>query len=188
MIEVVPREYEPQHSGGSSFDIYLVERGRPTFDLVRMEYANAARALLLVCAVNSAPWIAGRILGARGSAPLDCGLRLRDGERLFGTHKTWRGLAAGVLVGAFAGWAMGLGTVVGGLAGVAGLSGDAVSSAIKRRFRLRPGSEILGLDQLPEALLAVAVLAHPLGLGGLEVAIVALAFTGLDFLATPLRH
>jgi hypothetical protein len=53
---------------------------------------------------------------------------------------------------------------------------------------MRPGSEVIGLDQLPEALLALFVLARPLGLRMLELMIAALAFTALDWLARPLRH
>src|SRR5256886_10801535 len=36
-----------------------------------------------------------------GGTPIDFGRTLRDGERLFGDGKTWRGLVGGTLAGAF---------------------------------------------------------------------------------------
>src|SRR2546427_7243325 len=38
-----------------------------------------------------------------GGTPIDFGRTLRDGERLFGDGKTWRGLVGGTLAGAFLG-------------------------------------------------------------------------------------
>src|SRR3989442_5764021 len=39
-----------------------------------------------------------------GGTPIDFGRTLRDGERLFGDGKTWRGLVGGTLSGAFLGF------------------------------------------------------------------------------------
>lgn len=75
-----------------------------------------------------------------------------DGRPLFGSHKTFRGLIAGVVAGTLvgvveypfgpmmplAGFLIGLGTVFGDLAG----------AFIKRRFNLKPGAPFPVLDQL----------------------------------------
>ena len=113
---------------------------------------------------------------------------LRDGERLFGSHKTWRGVVAGVLACALAAQLSGIAWTIGAGFGVASLLGDAASSAIKRRLQLSPGIEVLGLDQVPEALLPLAIFAPLLGLGVIHVAIVVVTFVVLDVLVTRLRH
>jgi CDP-2,3-bis-(O-geranylgeranyl)-sn-glycerol synthase len=97
--------------------------------------------------------------------PIDGGRTFR-GKRLLGDHKTWRGLLAGVVAGAFTyelqrlvcetgvardlmlidytahpllpGLLMGLGTGV----------GDAVKSFFKRRIDIQPGASWLVFDQL----------------------------------------
>lgn len=153
-----------------------------------MDVLNAARALLLVCVASSAAWAVSRALGHRLATRLDFGFVLPDGEPLLGSHKTWRGLAAGTLACAVVAPLVGLGFATGAAFGAAALLGDAVSSAVKRRLALRPGAEVLGLDQLPEALLPLVLLARPLDIGTLEVIVVAIVFTTLDVLATPLRH
>ena len=56
--------------------------------------------LSFVIVTNSAPVVVARLAGARGAWPIDGGLVLRDGQRLLGAHKTWRGLVAGVAAGA----------------------------------------------------------------------------------------
>ena len=153
-----------------------------------MDVEGAARALLLVCTPSSAAWAASLMLGRRLAAPLDFGRKLPDGKRLFGAHKTWRGLAAGILVCALAAPLVGLEAAIGAAFGMAAMLGDALSSAIKRRLALEPGTEVLGLDQLPEALLPLVLFAEPLRIGAVEIAVVALAFMGLDLLAAPLRR
>ncbi len=68
------------------------------------------------------------------------------------------------------------------------LAADAASSFTKRRLRLSPGAEVPALDQLPEALLPLLVLARPLGVSLLEAVGIALIFLCLDLAARPLRH
>jgi CDP-2,3-bis-(O-geranylgeranyl)-sn-glycerol synthase len=113
---------------------------------------------------------------------------LRDGRRLFGAHKTWRGLVAGMAACTLIGWALGPGWLVGCGVGAAALAGDALSSTVKRRLNRPPGTEIPGLDQLPEALLPLLIFHAPLGIS-IEVAFaLTLVFTMLDLVFTPLRH
>jgi hypothetical protein len=149
---------------------------------------SAARALLLIIVANLLPWAASKALPQAWTFPLDCGLRFRDGSRLFGDHKTWKGLLAGSLGCGFAAVLMGLGFTVGAGFGALSLFGDALSSAAKRRLALAPGAEVPGLDQLPEALLPSIVLAGALGLGAAEILAAALAFLMLDLIMTRLRH
>jgi CDP-2,3-bis-(O-geranylgeranyl)-sn-glycerol synthase len=141
-------------------------------------------ALLLLAASNAVPWVVGRLLGERLAAPLDFGIRLSDGERLLGSHKTWRGLASGMiaceLTASLCGYPPGLGVRFAALS----LAGDACTSAIKRRLRLAPGTGLPLMDQLVEALLPLMLLRDALGLGAWEIAIAATLFTLIDIAAT----
>ncbi len=49
------------------------------------------------------------------------------------------------------------------------MAGDLLSSFTKRRLRLKPSSMAPGLDQVPEIILPLFVLAGTLGLGALDI-------------------
>jgi CDP-2,3-bis-(O-geranylgeranyl)-sn-glycerol synthase len=148
----------------------------------------AIDAFLLLITANSVPWVLGKVLGRRGDWPLDFGGCAWDGERILGSHKTWRGLLSGALacggVSAILGHDFALGLEFGALS----LLGDALSSAIKRRFRYEPGRQIPALDQLPETLLPLVVLASALELTALAIIVVAGLFTCVDVLVRRLSH
>jgi CDP-archaeol synthase len=149
---------------------------------------NWLRAFVLLGAAHSAPWAAGYLFGHRLSAPIDAGMKLTDGRRVLGAHKTWRGLVAAMLtcalVGPLLGYSVGLGIAFAILA----LAGDAASSLIKRRLRLEPGAELPGLDQIPEALTPLLALSAPLGIGVGTVWTLTGVFMLADLAAMPLRR
>lgn len=150
--------------------------------------AAAGVALLLLCTANTAAWAAGRLLGGRWAAPIDFGVVLKDGQRLFGSHKTWRGLIAGAAASGLLAGALGQSLLLGAAFGATSMAGDALSSTIKRRLRREPGTEVPLLDQVPEAMLPLAVFGPSLGLGFLAMVGVTLAFTLLDVAVTGFRH
>src|SRR5579864_7501936 len=123
-----------------------------------MSLLFAGRALCLLMTANVLPWAAGRVCGRRLNTPLDFGMRLKDGRRLLGSHKTWRGVAASVGGCAIAAELMHLHWWLGAGFGTLSMLGDSISSAWKRRRGYAPGNEQFGLDQLPEALLPMAIL------------------------------
>jgi CDP-2,3-bis-(O-geranylgeranyl)-sn-glycerol synthase len=137
---------------------------------------------------NTAAWAAARVFQSRWDAPVDGGRTLRDGTRVLGDHKTWRGLIAAVVACGVAAQLLGPGFGLGAAFGALALLGDAASSFVKRRMRRRPGTEVIGLDQLAEAILPLLVMQRPLGLGPADILIVAAAFVLLDVAATKLRH
>lgn len=145
-------------------------------------------ALVLLIAANATPVAVAKFVDERWSAPLDLGFVLADGERLFGSHKTWRGLIVGVLAAAVAAALMRLPLWIGVALAVVSLVADALSSAVKRRMKLQPGTECPGLDQLGEALLPLMLFAQPLSLDARRIALVTIAFCILDMAATRWRH
>lgn len=134
------------------------------------------------------PVIVSKLARERASLPLDFGWVMRDGERLFGSHKTWRGLVSGIVAGAAVAACFDLSVWLGAAFAAVSLLADACSSAVKRRMRLKPGSEVLGLDQLAEALVPLLVFCKPLGLQAGEIALVTAAFILLDAATAGLRH
>jgi CDP-2,3-bis-(O-geranylgeranyl)-sn-glycerol synthase len=98
-----------------------------------------------------------------GGTPMDFGRSLRDGRRILGDGKTWRGIAGGTA----GGFAVGLGLALLGPLGNARLSfgewpgvlgvlvllplgallGDVLGAFVKRRLGLARGAKARGLDQ-----------------------------------------
>lgn len=149
---------------------------------------SGLRALLLLLAANGGPWLAARVLGTRWGAPVDMGMMLADGRRLLGPHKTWRGLLAGVLCTIIAASLTGLSCVLGAGFAALALLGDLISSACKRRLGHAPGTGVPVIDQLPESLLPLALLALPLGLSLTGVVVVVMVFALLNIASGVFRE
>jgi CDP-2,3-bis-(O-geranylgeranyl)-sn-glycerol synthase len=136
--------------------------------------------LALLGVANGIPILASKLLQNRFSMPLDGGLILRDGEPLFGTSKTVRGIILSVVCTTGAAALLNLGWSIG--ATMAGMSmlGDLFSSFIKRRIHLQPHAQALGLDQIPEALLPLLAVKAQLNLTSGDIAVLVIAFIVLE--------
>ncbi|PIN76256.1 CDP-diglyceride synthetase [Candidatus Woesearchaeota archaeon CG10_big_fil_rev_8_21_14_0_10_37_12] len=96
------------------------------------------------------------------TTPLDLGITFR-GKRVFGSHKTWRGLLLGVLAGTIIGflfsqmyWPISVNAVYWSLlASFGALFGDLVKSFFKRQLNVKPGKSWKPFDQLDFAIGAV---------------------------------
>lgn len=146
------------------------------------------RLLLLLTLANFSPIVARRFLGERWAAPLDGGLRWRDGRPLLGPSKTWRGLFTAVAAAALGAPCLGFSLGAGALAGAAAMAGDALASFIKRRLGMASSARAFGLDQLPESLLPLLALGPLLKLPLALVLGVCLAFLLLEPPAAKLAH
>ncbi len=98
---------------------------------------------------NATPVILG------GGQPLDLGLKWIDGERIFGDHKTFRGILAGLLVGTLIGTIQGR-DLLGFFQSLGAMLGDLVSSFLKRRLKRKPGQWTPVLDE--EGFLVLALI------------------------------
>lgn len=134
------------------------------------------QSLVLISAANTAPVALARLLGARCAWPIDGGLVLRDGHPLLGRSKTWRGLAAAIVLATGAALLVGLSWRAGAFVAACAMAGDCLSSFVKRRLGFAPSSMSLGLDQIPESLLPALACRLYLPLGVLDVAAIALVF------------
>ena len=110
-----------------------------------------------------------------GGTPVDFGRSLRDGHRVLGAGKTWRGLAGGIGTGVVLGFLLhvagsavspalsfGPGLAAAGTAivllAVGALLGDLAGAFTKRRLGKARGAPVLGLDQYDFVAGAIAVL------------------------------
>lgn len=143
-------------------------------------YLAAAIGNMTPILVAKISWVPLR----KWTTPIDFGRTFR-GKRIFGEHKTWRGLITGMVastlvlalqqaifreVPAFQGWIGGfdfgaLPTLVAGpLLGLGALGGDAIKSFFKRQRGTPPGETWFPFDQIDlplGALIATWPLIHP---------------------------
>lgn len=118
---------------------------------------------------NAAPIFAAHIPYLnKWQAPLDGGRTYR-GKEIFGSHKTWRGMASGIVVATLFLWLEQLAAVnfawahdiagninytvlptllLGPLFGIGALGGDAVESFFKRARGIKPGRHWIPFDQV----------------------------------------
>jgi CDP-2,3-bis-(O-geranylgeranyl)-sn-glycerol synthase len=124
----------------------------------------ASQLLLLLLIANGAPIIARRLLRGHCNWPVDAGRMFMDGHPWLGPSKTVRGIVAAVLACVMGAELIGIPVMIGVLAAVGAMSGDLLSSFVKRRLGIPPSGMTLGLDQIPEALIPTLLIAEQLGL------------------------
>lgn len=146
-----------------------------------MEISSVVRVVFFLLWVNGLPPIVAITIGDRYGYPVDGGRRWFDGRPIFGTHKTLRGITASVLGGIFACPLLGVAWWVAGITALLAMAGDLASSFIKRRTILASGEQVIGLDQLLEALLPLIFLNRHLSLDLAQNLIILFVFVILSF-------
>jgi CDP-diglyceride synthetase len=135
-----------------------------------------AQVFLLLNLANGVPVIAKKLLGTFLAHPLDGGITLADGQRLFGDSKTIRGVGLSIVVTTLGAPWIGLEPIIGLVVSATAMLGDLFSSFTKRRMKLDPGSMALGLDQIPESFLPLIACRWILPLTILDIILVTLLF------------
>ncbi len=120
-----------------------------------MAIENLIAFVLPAYFANAAPVV------ARGKTVVDLGRNFVDGRRVFGDGKTYKGLAAGIIVGTFVGVLLALyanfylpgldfqaKVQVAFLLSIGTMAGDLAGSFIKRRIGIPNGSQHEFFDQL----------------------------------------
>jgi CDP-2,3-bis-(O-geranylgeranyl)-sn-glycerol synthase len=151
-----------------------------------MRIEVAFELLVLLTVANATPAVLGILLRRHLAWPLDAGRNCFDGRRLFGPSKTVRGILGSICASALLAPAFGLEWAGGALFGLLAMSGDLISSFIKRRLGFTPGCAQPLLDQLPEACLPLWLLAPVTGATLTEMALAIALFTVLDLLVSRL--
>ena len=127
------------------------------------DWLSALYIIVPIYCTNGAPVLFG------GGKAIDFGRTMSDGERIFGDHKTVRGLLSGLVVGIIVGifesfLSADNVTIMAMLASAGALLGDLGGAFIKRRMRIKPGQSLPGVDQLDfvlGAVLAVSLIYTP---------------------------
>ena len=134
------------------------------------------KVLFLLTMANGAPVIGKRIFGDKMAFPIDGGLILGDGQPLFGKSKTIRGVILALFVTTLLAPAVDLELMTGAIVSAAAMVGDLFSSFLKRRLKIPSSSMVIGLDQIPEALLPALVARYVLPLTLFDIAAIAFVF------------
>lgn len=135
------------------------------------------KILILLWLINFAPPLAAYFFENKGDLPVDRGKTWRDGQPLLGSHKTFRGLGAGLIVGLLLGYLLGLTPWTGGICAMLSMLGDLCSSFVKRRLKIPSGQDRPGLDQGVEGLLPLVYLHFHLNLPWLDTLFLLMVFS-----------
>lgn len=139
---------------------------------------------VLLLVANGSPLVMSMLLRRDWQLPLDGGLRLHDGKRLFGSSKTIPGLAVAVVTTTLSAMLIGPGVWIGFVIGAFAMLGDLFSSFIKRRLGLAAGDCAKGLDQIPESLFPLLVCKPLLGLSWTQIFLLTAAFFFVNLLVS----
>ena len=149
-----------------------------------MHYILIIQLTCLLAVANTAPLIAKLVMRNRLEQPLDCNVAFFDGRPLFGTSKTMRGIVASLALTVAFAPVVGLAWMIGLLVGITAMTGDLLSSFLKRRLDLPPSSKATGLDQVPESLLPLLACRAWVDLSAADIALaVGVFFVGEVVLA-----
>ena len=116
-----------------------------------------------------------------GGQPLDLGRTFLDGQRIFGSHKTFRGFFAGLIIGTLVGVGESFvfnnyNPLLGFVLSLGALIGDLGGAFSKRRLRLAPGAFLPIVDQI-DFILCALLFSLPIAPPTLIMALTILAIT-----------
>lgn len=134
--------------------------------------------------VNFLPPVAALILGERFNRPIDGNRSWLDHSPVFGPHKTIRGVVSGVAGGTLLYPLLGVTWWVAAVASLLSLTGDLLSSFIKRRCHIPSGRNIIVLDQIFECLVPVFFLQYYLQLTLWQLGVIFLCFIPVAYLGS----
>ena len=143
------------------------------------------KLLLLILIANGVPLVAASLCGDWGARPLDGGRVLADGRRGLGDSKTGRGVLLAPLATGLAAVPLLLPIGVGVVIGIGAMLGDLLSSFVKRRLGMASSSMALGLDQIPEALVPLLVVADRLELSWTAIGLTVAGFAAVELALSP---
>ncbi len=105
-------------------------------------------------------------------------------QRFLGAHKTWRGVAAGIIFGSITGVLLGHGAIFGAILGAGALAGDAVKSFFKRLLKIAPGKPWPVFDQIDSVVGALAIAWFFIPITYAHAAIAIIIFGPISFLVS----
>ena len=149
---------------------------------------DVLKLLLLIITANAAPVLLHTLFGKRLSLAIDGGRKFFDGRPVFGSSKTVRGLIGSLLCTILVAELLAMPVITGLLIACGAMMGDLASSFIKRRVGMKPSTQAMGLDQIPEALLPLLLVMDQQQLTMPLIITLTLVFTALEMSVSPLLH
>jgi len=128
--------------------------------------------VLFLLWINALPPLVSLLCGERWNWPLDGGRLWRDRRPIFGPHKTIRGITASLLGGMATAPLFGIPWWTGAVCALLAMTGDLLSSFIKRRRSLTSGTDIIIFDQLFESLFPTLFLGWVTDLSRVQLAVI----------------
>jgi predicted CDP-diglyceride synthetase/phosphatidate cytidylyltransferase len=125
--------------------------------------------LSLIIIANGAPILIRVLLRGKLNLAIDFGRTFPDKRPVFGPSKTWRGIFASLLATSVAAWLLGYSPETGFLVAFYAITGDLLSSTIKRRLAMKPSSMAPILDQVPESLFPALMMKDVFMLNALSI-------------------
>ena len=141
-----------------------------------MQWLLIFKLVVLLTVANGTPVIAGKLFGNYFNRPLDWDVAFIDGRPVFGHSKTMRGIILSLVAATVIAPVLGFAWTSGLIIASGAMSGDLLSSFLKRRLGLPPSSRATGIDQIPECLLPTIAIRSTLGLGACDVVSVVIIF------------
>ncbi|WP_031434270.1 CDP-archaeol synthase [Methylomarinum vadi] len=151
-------------------------------------WQSIGRHLILLAIANGAPVFFRNVFGPRFAWPIDLGHSFIDKRPLLGHSKTWRGLFSSILLTSLLAPSLGLPISLGALFGILAMSGDLLSSFIKRRLGYEASSRFRLLDTIPESLFPMFFLREQLGVTITEIILIVILFFTLEVILSPLLY
>ncbi len=136
--------------------------------------------LFLIIVANGSPIIGRRLLRNHWANPIDGGIIFIDGLPLLGTSKTYRGVLCSFVATPIAAIVIGLSWDVGLIVAIGAMTGDCLSSFVKRRLNLPSSAMALGIDQIPESLFPLLGVWNQLSLALEGIASIVIGFFILE--------
>lgn len=136
--------------------------------------------LMVLIAANGAPILGRLLMKNYWNTPIDLGNRFMDGRPWLGPSKTYRGVFFGMAIAGLMAQVVALPFEIGVLVGALAMSGDCLSSFVKRRFGLSSEAMALGLDQIPESLIPLVGMKSVYGLSWSGIGLTVGAFLILE--------
>ena len=133
--------------------VKLVER-RIMKDMALLLVAESLIYIFPAYSANAVPVVFG------GGQPLDMGKTFKDGRPIFGSHKTFRGFFAGLIVGTLVGIGESFvfnnyNPLLGFMLSLGALVGDLAGAFVKRRLGFAPGAFLPIVDEVNFVLCAL---------------------------------
>lgn len=141
-----------------------------------MDPIATTHTLLLLVVANSAPVFASYLFGNLFCRPIDGGIFFPDGRRILGPTKTFRGVLASIFATAITSQLLRSSWDFGAVIAALSMTGDLLSSFVKRRLKMEPSTKLVGFDQGLESIMPMFYVKEVIGLTWADVLIVLVLF------------